>query len=221
MLFSVCQAQPESNYVGSDKCGLCHSGIANGNIMEKWSSGPHANAFKSLATERANSILTEKYGLIGNPQEEVLCLSCHLTGFEGKSSSTNTIHQEEGVSCEACHGAGKLYAKEEIMRNRELSIQNGLTELPKYSCKQCHNEKGHSTNIFSFESSWPEIQHMRNYGNSNPDQTQKESTPGGTSTNLNKSPSSTEMMHNGVPALPTPDPSLPQIEKPAAKKKKK
>lgn len=229
--------QPAHEYVGSSNCGLCHSGEANGYIMENWKVGPHARAFQSLGTEKAKTILLEKYGLMGNPKDEVMCRGCHITGFNStstNSTSTSTSNPtnllaDEGVSCEGCHGQGKDYSTAEIMKNRDKAIKLGLNSDPKIMCNKCHNESGHSKTTFDFVSAWQSIKHSRNNLDSGlpgvPKNTNTEPPlPVQPIPSSSSSSSTTETMQNPVIELPTASPTTTEPSesgKPVVKKKKK
>lgn len=63
---------------------------------------------------------------------------CHGTG---EAPLGKAIAAE--VGCEACHGAGKSYAEEDLMRNRPLAIVLGMTDVwtPQARaalCATCH-----------------------------------------------------------------------------------
>ena len=66
---------------------------------------------------------------------------------------------DEGVSCEACHGAGGDYWKKNIMEDRDASIANGMVADPGANCVSCHNEQSPTYKPFNFEEYWPKIQH--------------------------------------------------------------
>ncbi|MBN1147384.1 MAG: hypothetical protein JXA78_09010 [Anaerolineales bacterium] len=76
----------ERSYAGSQACALCHT-----DIHETWTSTRHAQAFSSPIFQRDWDELSK----------QTSCLECHTTGFDEESGG----YVEEGVSCEACHGA--------------------------------------------------------------------------------------------------------------------
>jgi hypothetical protein len=76
----IAVATPAGDYIGSEKCGMCHS-----DKYDSWSETPHANSLQVL----------EDAGAADNEE----CLACHTTGL---GSDTHDLT----VSCEACHGAG-------------------------------------------------------------------------------------------------------------------
>ncbi len=68
------------------RCGECHA-----DIVADWSAGPHALAFSDPIFQSA----WESQIFSG------ICLECHTTGY----SPATGLYKEEGVTCEACHGA--------------------------------------------------------------------------------------------------------------------
>lgn len=154
----------QHEYVGVDRCKMCHKGEKNGNIFETWQVGFHAMAYEVLATERAVEVY-KIMGMDGSPQTAPLCLKCHVTGYSentistSSTSSTSETKMENGVTCESCHGAGGGYWKKQIMMDRELAIQKGLVANPKTACVKCHNEASPTHKPFKFEERWPLIQH--------------------------------------------------------------
>jgi formate-dependent nitrite reductase cytochrome c552 subunit len=78
-------SQGGDDYAGPEKCGICHEGIFN-----LWQDTRHAHAFSS-------PIFQQNWHEIG---DEFECLSCHATGYD---PAINT-YENEGVTCEACHG---------------------------------------------------------------------------------------------------------------------
>lgn len=144
----------EHSFVGVDKCKMCHKGEKKGMVWEKWSEGPHAGAFASLGSEKAKAVYAE-LGKTGDPQADEECLSCHTAAPDFK---------EDGVSCEACHGAGGDYWKMSVMRDWEQAVANGLAENPKEGCVRCHNEKSPTFKGFIFDEYYPRINHVYREG---------------------------------------------------------
>ncbi|MCP4130703.1 MAG: hypothetical protein GY754_06945 [bacterium] len=138
------------SYVGAKACSKCHSEESIGNQRAIWAASPHFKAVKTLKKEKAKAI-GEKVG-VANPAESRKCLKCHTTG-RGKVASLN----EEGVGCEACHGAGAGYY-ETANHVNFLSRKNGYKRAKKFGmypvleyednlknreklCLHCHNKK--------------------------------------------------------------------------------
>lgn len=78
--------QANGAYAGSQACSKCHP-----QLHTDWVTTRHAQAFSSPIFQRD---WTEH-------SSQSSCLECHTTGFDPQT----TTYAEEGVACEACHGA--------------------------------------------------------------------------------------------------------------------
>jgi hypothetical protein len=155
-------AADQFELIGSVKCKMCHKKDSSGNQWAKWEGSQHAKAFATLASDEAKAIATEK-GL-GDPQKEAACLKCHATqhflGSEVKANAKGKYADTEGVGCEACHGPGSAYKKKSIMKDSELSKQNGLhTPEGESFCIKCHNEESPTFEAFNYKERWAKITH--------------------------------------------------------------
>ncbi|MCP5103327.1 MAG: cytochrome C554 [bacterium] len=119
-----------ADYITSKKCKMCHKGKKKGEVFEKWQKGPHIGALETLKAKGEDK----------NPK----CLGCHTTGYDGKA------FKEEGVGCEACHGAGSDYKKMSVMKDKKKSIEMGMVVPGEAVCKECHNEKSPNFKGFDF-----------------------------------------------------------------------
>ncbi len=149
----------DATIVGAGKCKTCHKKPKAGEQFKIWSASKHANAFETLKGEKAIAIAKEK-GL-GNPWEEAACLKCHTTkDFLGVDiAEKNKYAIEEGVSCEACHGAGSNYKKKTVMKVRDDAVAAGLLIEGEAGCVKCHNDESPTFESFNFEKQWAEIAH--------------------------------------------------------------
>lgn len=122
---------------GSKQCGECHSLKMAGNQQEIWERSKHASAFKTLLTQKAKDFTAKNN--IEEPHKNPMCLKCHTTGgfLGGEIKPSYTI--EEGVGCEACHGAGSKYSPAEIMKDEALFKRNGGIVGDEDGCKKCHS----------------------------------------------------------------------------------
>lgn len=145
-------------YVGVKRCSMCHKAEKGGMIFEKWQETSHSKAFATLASDEAKKIYADM-GKEGNPQEAAECLKCHVTGFGVDASLTSALSHEDGVSCEACHGAGGDYWKKTVMMDRDKAIEMGMVADPGANCTTCHNEESPTFKAFNFEEMWPKIEH--------------------------------------------------------------
>ncbi len=154
---SIAAAAADHGYVGTKKCAMCHKGPKHNEVFETWKEAKHAKAFEVLADPRAAEVAAEM-GVEGAPQESGECLRCHTTGY-GKGDLALKMLPADGVSCEACHGAGKDYAKKPIMKDLEKSVAKGLVEDPSTICVNCHDEKLAHVKEFVYEERWERISH--------------------------------------------------------------
>jgi len=119
------------NYIGAERCKSCHEFA-----FRVWSSGPHAKAHAALTDEQ-----------LKDPK----CNTCH-TSQPGENDA-----KIEGVQCERCHGPGRYYHREYVMKDRELSRLVGLIEPKPEHCQQCHTEGAPSIRPFDFADLWRRI----------------------------------------------------------------
>lgn len=165
-MFIPAMAQ-DAQYIGVDKCKMCHKGDKKGNQYEIWQESVHAKAFETLKSEESQKIATEK-GLAKPAHEAPECLKCHVTGHDADASKlSSSFKMEEGVQCETCHGAGSEYKSMSIMRDRAKAIEAGMTDIlvengtAEKQCLECHNEESPTYKPFDFKARWEEIKHPR------------------------------------------------------------
>ena len=144
-------------YIGAAKCKMCHQKPDKGEQYKKWLEGPHANAMKSLSTDKAKEIATAKG--IADPTTDAACIKCHATTGHIDSKLVAGIKVDEGVSCESCHGPGSMYKGASVMKNKEQAMQKGLIEPTEAVCKTCHNEESPTYVPFDFAARVAEISH--------------------------------------------------------------
>ena len=163
-LFQVTFAQ-DFNYIGVKKCATCHKPAKIGNQFGIWSEGSHAKAFEVLKSEEAKKVAT-KMG-IADPATDAKCLKCHVTGFAAPAANKEaTLTQEEGVSCEACHGPGSGYKSMKVMKQlvagevepASVGLIAGADNF-KAQCVKCHNEESPTYKPFVYEESVKKIAH--------------------------------------------------------------
>jgi len=134
-------------YVGVNKCKMCHKGEKKGMVFEKWEKSSHAKAFETLKAKGEDK----------NPK----CLECHVTGFnaggykEGEANALDFVN----VQCEACHGPGSEYKNMSVMKDKKLAIEKGLIMPTEAVCKKCHNEKSPTFKGFNFKECVAKIDH--------------------------------------------------------------
>lgn len=144
-------------YIGADKCKMCHVKPATGEQYNIWAKGPHAGAMKTLATDAAKAIATEKG--IADPTTDAACTKCHSTVASVESNLIATAKVEEGVGCESCHGPGSMYKGASIMKNREQALSKGMIIPDESTCKACHNEESPTYKGFNYQEMAAKIAH--------------------------------------------------------------
>lgn len=137
-------APADAEYIGAAKCKSCHNSPAKGAQYKLWAEGPHAKAFATLKGDDAK-----------NPK----CLKCHTTLGHINKDLQATLTQEEGVSCESCHGPGSAYKSAAVMKDRAKSIAAGLIIPDEKLCKTCHNAESPHFKGFDFKEYSKKIAH--------------------------------------------------------------
>jgi len=152
----------EYKVIGAKQCKICHSTDKKaGTHFKSWMESAHAKAFETLLSDKAKES-AKKHG-IEDPSKDEKCLVCHTT----KGSPT----PNEGVSCEACHGAAEAYKGPHEKEGYEASVKLGMADLKNKkpeeiaeSCMQCH--KADPLNDFhkefKYEEAWAKIDHTKN-----------------------------------------------------------
>jgi Cytochrome c554 and c-prime len=116
--------------VGPETCKACHP-VA----YERWRQSPHARATDALP-ERSRA--------------DARCLGCHAPDREDGLVA---------VTCEACHGPGRIYAARHVMRDPELARLVGLVDPGEKTCLACHTESTPSLVKFEYARKLPLIEH--------------------------------------------------------------
>jgi ribosomal protein L40E len=107
------QGRP-NKYVGATKCRSCHKKEGIGNQYGVWLESKHAKALETLASDQAKEWAAEAG--VEDPQTADECVKCHVTAHGvAKERLGLKFKQSEGVTCEACHGAGSGYRKKKTM----------------------------------------------------------------------------------------------------------
>ena len=155
------QEEAKSQYVGVQSCAkICHKTAKQGEQLKIWEASKHANAYATLATPAAKEIAAKMK--IADPQKADECLACHTTahGVAADLKGAKFSH-EEGVGCEACHGAGSLYKKRTVMKDREKAVAAGLVIPNKETCLKCHNEESPTYKEFDYDARVKTIAHAK------------------------------------------------------------
>ena len=130
------ESKPAHDYVGADKCKICHKAEYN-----SWLETKHATAYSVLSDEE---------------KKKPECVQCHITGTTAKDELL------EGVQCEACHGPGSDYKSPKIMSEKKwaadpethkaMAIEAGLVYPKAEDCTRCHKKEGNPNfKEFDFE----------------------------------------------------------------------
>ena len=156
----------EAFHVGAQACGQCHDGALMGHQYSKWRLSGHARAYASLSLPESREII-KLSGLTEEPHKSRMCLGCHATAAEAEQwEKGEGFHLEDGLQCEACHGAGSEYAPEEIMKDRMQAMAHGLKMPTRDDCMLCHRAKGSHDAVlkkkpFDLEMAWQAIAHPK------------------------------------------------------------
>jgi hypothetical protein len=151
---------------GSCAAAGCHNGNgpkgAKGSEYTTWVlHDPHARAFEVLYNEQSRRIAKNRHPDVKDPHPErdALCLNCHVQpdiepiADGGKRlPRTDVFTYEDGVSCEACHGAAggwltRHYAAAWRDRSAERKEADGLRNTKDLLvraevCVRCHVGEG-------------------------------------------------------------------------------
>jgi hypothetical protein len=150
----------QNKFVGAKQCSMCHKAGKGGTSFAVWEKTAHAKAYQTLLGDAAKKIAAEK-GLKTAPAETEACLKCHVTGGGAAKNVDATFKKEEGVTCEACHGAASAYKMIHVKGDREKSKAAGMIIAAKdaKSCTGCHNDESPTFKGFKFEEMWAKIEH--------------------------------------------------------------
>jgi len=119
-----------SELIGPETCKACHPAA-----YEAWKESPHARALEAVPEAR---------------RKDARCTACHAPELDKGAAS---------VSCETCHGGGRLYAHAYVMRDRELARAVGLVDPGEKTCLGCHTDSTPSLQRFDFARKLPLIDH--------------------------------------------------------------
>lgn len=151
-------------FIGVQACASCHDGPETGHQFAKWKLSAHAKAYASLAQPESKEIVRLS-GLTGDPYKLRMCLGCHATASEAEEwEKMPEFRIEDGMQCEACHGAGSEYASVAVMSDPKKARGAGLKVMTKEDCRICHRPKGSHDAVlkrkpFDLDAAWAAIAH--------------------------------------------------------------
>ncbi|MEK7789342.1 MAG: multiheme c-type cytochrome, partial [Planctomycetota bacterium] len=127
-------------YVGSQKCLKCHTGLTS----------PHVERWQRIKFKTFERVKEAPDFIAGNEGYRKTCLKCHTTGYD----ETTGKYSEEGVTCEACHGAGEVFAYfMDIGKAPEGQkiAKVGTFGTPYNICGPCHHTRNHEMRLKFFQ----------------------------------------------------------------------
>ena len=150
----------QNKYTGVKTCAPCHKAGKGGTAYAVWEKSAHAGAYKTLLGDEAKKIAKEK-GLKTAPAESEACLKCHVTGGGTAKNVEASFKKEEGVTCEACHGAASgykmLHAKGDIAKSTAAGLIEG--DKSGKECQACHNAESPTFKGFKATEMWAKMEH--------------------------------------------------------------
>lgn len=130
-------AQSADQYIGSESCAACHP-----QQYEAWQLSAHS---------RASAVLPENHRL------DKRCMQCHSTLAPNVDPSAPA--GIANISCERCHGPGKYYAANNVMKDPELRSLVGLRQPDDKMCTICHSDASPSVRSFDYATFINRIHH--------------------------------------------------------------
>lgn len=161
VVFAAGTTVAQNKFAGTKKCAMCHKAKDKGEAFVTWEKSAHAHAFETLKSKAADEVAKKK-GLKKPAAESPECLRCHVTGGGAATNVEAGFKKEEGVSCEACHGAASAYWMSHSKGDKAKSKEAGLTFGDKKDakfCETCHNADSPTFKGFKMEEMWAKIEH--------------------------------------------------------------
>jgi YVTN family beta-propeller protein len=125
-------------YVGQAICLECHRSTPGAPCTLE-SIPKHDRTFNLLASEHAGSVAALS-GISDRPTESLVCLYCHATAAdEGPRWAAGSFSIEDGVQCEACHGAGSLHV--DAARSNGADPRSLIGSGDRDDCESCHTDR--------------------------------------------------------------------------------
>jgi hypothetical protein len=129
-------------YMGSGKCMRCHTGLT----------APHVERWKRVKFESFNVIKEAPDFIKGDESYRKQCYECHTTGYNKETGT----YEEEGITCEACHGPGEVFAY--FMDIGKATEGQKIAKItPAYNncggTEGCHRSRRHEMRVKFFRNS--------------------------------------------------------------------
>ena len=129
-------------YLGSGKCMRCHTGLT----------APHVERWKRVKFESFNVIKEAPDYIKGDEDYRKKCYECHTTGYNKETGT----YEEEGITCEACHGPGEVFAT--FMDIGKATEGQKIAKItPAYNkcggTEGCHRSRRHEMRVKFFRDS--------------------------------------------------------------------
>jgi hypothetical protein len=161
VLFAAGSTAAQNKYTGVKMCAMCHKAKEKGEAFATWEKSAHAHAFETLKSKAADEF-AQKKGLKTPAAESPECLKCHVTGGGVAANVEAGFKKEEGVTCEACHGAASAYriihSKGDKAKSKEAGMNFADKKDAKF-CETCHNAGSPTFKGFKMEEMWAKIEH--------------------------------------------------------------
>jgi hypothetical protein len=127
-------------YVGSQKCLKCHTGLTS----------PHVERWQRIKFKTFEHVKAAPDYIAGSEEYKKTCLKCHTTGYD----DTTGTYTEEGVTCEACHGAGEVFSY--FMDVGKAPEGQKIAKVGTYGtayniCGPCHHTRNHEMRLKFFK----------------------------------------------------------------------
>ena len=161
VLFLAGTAAADNKYVGAKFCAMCHRLKDKGEAYVAWEKSAHSKAFQTLKTKAADEF-AKKRGLKTPAAESPECLKCHVTGGGAATNVEAGFKKEDGVTCEACHGAASAYKMIHSKGDKAKSKEAGMIIPDKADakfCETCHNSESPTFKGFKMSEMWAKIDH--------------------------------------------------------------
>lgn len=123
----------DHDFVGAERCRACHTAQ-----YEVWAAGPHARAMDPLSERE---------------RRDPRCTQCHTMAPDETDASLT------GIQCETCHGPGRWYSKDHVMRDAELRAALRFVVPDENTCARCHTASSPTLRPFSYAEALERIRH--------------------------------------------------------------